>query len=238
MKHCGAEETPCPTNQFSRCEGTYMLIDLQKTSSCDFFSSEKELQKCPFHLKLWLISQLRHNNPTLLYLFSCSSALYSTRHLLILCRNKSFSFLSDLTLANYISIKSHCVSASPPWFQGCSLACVVFSLIKEISRLPSNLVVMGTGVTWPEVRQTLDERGLALWRASVPLSQFIWHGCLGNKAVRQEAEWRCKLLFVWITAKELPGLQASRGYAISSQVFRHTMNYLSVCQSVHRPMLY
>lgn len=45
-----------------------------------------------------------------------------------------------------------------------------FSLIKEISRLPSNLVVMGTDVTWPKVRQTLDERGLALWRASVPLS--------------------------------------------------------------------
>lgn len=33
-------------------------------------------------------------------------------------------------------------------------------------------------------------------------SQFIWHGYLGNKTVRQEAERRCKLLFVWITAKE------------------------------------
>lgn len=48
-----------------------------------------------------------------------------------------------------------------------------FSLIKEIPRLPSNLVVIGTAVTWPKVRQTLDERGLALWRASVPLSIYL-----------------------------------------------------------------
>ena len=49
-------------------------------------------------------------------------------------------------------------------------------------------------------------------------SQFIWHGCLGNKAVRQEAEKRCKLLFVWLTAEKLPGLWASRGYAISLKI--------------------
>lgn len=49
-------------------------------------------------------------------------------------------------------------------------------------------------------------------------SQFIWHGYLGNKAVRQEAEKRCKLLFVWITAKKLPGLQASRDMLLAWRV--------------------
>lgn len=49
-------------------------------------------------------------------------------------------------------------------------------------------------------------------------SQFIWHGCLGNKAVRQEAEKRCELLFVWITAKKLPAFETSQGYAISLEI--------------------
>lgn len=60
-------------------------------------------------------------------------------------------------------------------------------------------------------------------------SQFIWHGYLGNKAVRQEAEKRCKLLFVWITATKLPVLQASREYAISLKILKMQRNaYLSV----------
>lgn len=46
--------------------------------------------------------------------------------------------------------------------------------------------------------------------------------------MRQEAEKRCKLLFVWITAKKLPGLQASRGYAISLKIFFAYSEILSV----------
>lgn len=82
--------------------------------------------------------------------------------------------VSDLTRVQYIYFQKAlhiCIPpapAPPLWFPGCSLAHVVFSLIKEISRLPSNLVVMGTRITWPKVRQTLDVRESALRRASVP----------------------------------------------------------------------
>lgn len=46
--------------------------------------------------------------------------------LLSVCLCEAKAFMNDLTSAYYISLKSHCLSASPPWFQGCSLACVVF----------------------------------------------------------------------------------------------------------------
>lgn len=69
--------------------------------------------------------------------------------------------------------------------------CGIFPLIKEISRLSSNLVVMETAVTWPKVRQTLDERGLALWRASVPLSIYLTRlpGKQGSETGSWEEMW-------------------------------------------------
>lgn len=69
--------------------------------------------------------------------------------------------------------------------------CGIFPLIKEISRLPCNLVVMETAVTWPKVRQTLDERRLALWRASVPLSIYLTRlpGKQGSETGSWEEMW-------------------------------------------------
>lgn len=71
-----------------------------------------------------------------------------------------------------------------------------------------------TWLSWEQVSR--DQKWDKLWMredwlsgGSQSPSQFIWHGYLGNKAARQEAGERCKPLFVWITAKKLPGLQAS-----------------------------
>lgn len=96
----------------------------------------------------------------------------------------------DVIAAYYICIKRHRMSPSliSRWLAG---MCGIFPLIKEISRLSSNLVVMETAVTWPKVRQTLDERGLALWRASVPLSIYLtWlPGKQGSETGSWEKMW-------------------------------------------------
>lgn len=70
-----------------------------------------------------------------------------------------------------------------------------------------------TWLSWE--RQSHDPKWDKLWMREDWLSggrqspsQFIWHGCQGNKAGRQEAEKRCELLFVWITEKKPPVLEA------------------------------
>lgn len=140
--------------------------------------------------------------------------------------------MTSLTWAHYISVKSNCISAFPPWFQGCLLACVVF--FPWSKRYPD---CPPTWLSWEQVSH--DLKWDKLWMREDWLSggrqspsQFIWHGCLGNKAVRQEAEKRCKLLFVWVTAKKLPGLQASRGYAISLEILSIQWN-IYLCLSIY-----
>lgn len=71
-----------------------------------------------------------------------------------------------------------------------------------------------TWLSWEQMSH--DQKWDKLWMredwlsgGSQSPSPFIWHGYLGNKAARQEAGERCKPLFVWITAKKPPGLQAS-----------------------------
>lgn len=101
-----------------------------------------------------------------------------------------------------------------------------------------------TWLSWEQVSHDLKWDKLWMredwlsWGRQSP-SQFIWHCYLGNRAVRQEAEKRCKRCkFVWNTAKKLPGLKASRGYTVSLKILSIQWNaylyiYLSICLSLY-----
>ncbi len=147
------------------------------------------------------------------------------------------AFMNDLTWAYYIFIKSRCIPAFPP--QGCLPACVVFFLDQRDIQTALQPGCHGNRCHMISSETNFGWERIGSLEGVSPPSQFIWHGCLGNKAVRQEAEKRCKLLFVWITVKKLPGLQTSRGYTIRLKIFWWSIFLLLLilkARAIHQPL--
>lgn len=182
---------------------------------------------------------------SVLYITNFTSSLFHGTNLFIHL-HESFGDWSYMSLL-YILMKSRCVSASPPWFQGCSLACLCsfffFFPFRWSKRYPD---CPPTWLSWEQMSH--DLKWDKLWMREDWLSggrqspsQFIWHGYLGNRAVRQEAGRRCKPLFVWLRAKKLPVLQASRGWAVNLTILNMQENALlfvhslPICILMHLP---